>query len=183
MGTPGTLNDFVEIVGGDPYTLQTFFIVTKNIEIGNDYAFRYRAINLVGAGPWSDTVILKAATIPTPPGKPYYISSTASTIKLGLVPTDDNGGSKIREYKLYRDEGDLTSDITTQITDYDGFASEYTATGLNPGSVYRFKYTAVNDFGESDDSLVLTIASTELPDPPTDIVIDWDQSDKTSLMI
>jgi hypothetical protein len=125
MGTPGTLNDFVEIVGGDPYTLQTYFIVTKNIEIGNDYAFRYRAINLVGAGPWSDTVVFKAATIPAPPGKPYYISSTATTVKLGLVPTDDNGGSKIREYRLYRDNGDLTSDITTQITDYDGFALEF----------------------------------------------------------
>lgn len=42
---------------------------------------------------------------------------------------------------------------------------------------------AVNDYGTSAASRILTIASTELPDPPTDIVVDWDQSDKTSLFI
>jgi hypothetical protein len=57
MGSPGTLNDFVEIVGGDPYTLQIYFVVTKGITIGVDYAFRYRAINAVGPGDWSDTAI------------------------------------------------------------------------------------------------------------------------------
>jgi hypothetical protein len=98
MGLPGTLNDFVEIVGGDPYTLQIYFVVTKGITIGDDYAFRYRAINAVGPGEWSDTAILKAATIPSIPGKPYYIGSTATTITLGLPETIDNGGSKIREY-------------------------------------------------------------------------------------
>jgi hypothetical protein len=111
MGSPGTLNDFVEIVGGDPYTLQTFFVVTQGVSIGEDYAFRYRTINAVGPGPWSDTTIIKAATVPSPPKKPYFISSTASTITLGLLETIENGGSKIREYKLFRDNGNLGSDI------------------------------------------------------------------------
>ena len=100
-------------MGGEAYTLQTYFIVTHNIVMGEDYAFRYRAINAVGRGEWSDVSVLKAATVPLVPTKPYYITSTASTIKLGLIPTDDNGGAKIRRYELYRDEGDLSSDITT----------------------------------------------------------------------
>lgn len=120
MGTPGTLNDFLEIVGGTAYTLQTYFIVTRNIVQGEDYAFRYRAINAIGTGPWSDIVILKAATYPSQPGLPYYISSTADSITLGLPETIDNGGAKIRRYELFRDDGDLSSAITTQVADYDG---------------------------------------------------------------
>lgn len=137
----------------------------------------------MGPGPWSDTAIIKAATVPSPPGKPYYIGSTASTITLGLPETIDNGGSKIRTYELYRDDGDLSSDINVQVTDYNGIDTEFEVTGLTPGSVYRFAYFAVNDFGSSESSLILTIASTELPEPPTDITIDWDRSTKTSLQI
>ena len=48
------LTDFVSVVGDDPHTLQLNFIITRNIEKGSEYAFRYRAINLIGTGPWSD---------------------------------------------------------------------------------------------------------------------------------
>ena len=52
------LNDFITVVGGDPYTLQLSFVVTKNITKGELYTFRYRAINQVGAGEWSPVAIL-----------------------------------------------------------------------------------------------------------------------------
>jgi len=55
--------------------------------------------------------------------------------------------------------------------------------GLTPGYVYRFAYFALNDFGSSDSSLILTIAATDLPYAPTDITIDWERSTVTSLMI
>jgi len=54
---------------------------------------------------------------------------------------------------------------------------------LTPGNVYRFAYFALNDFGSSDSSLILTIAATDLPNPPTDITIDWERSTITSMMI
>lgn len=95
MGSPKTLNDFVSVVGGNPYTLQTFFIVTSGIVTGENYAFRYRAINAVGAGPWSDTAILKAATVPSSPGQPYFISCNSTSVTIGLKETTDNGGSKV----------------------------------------------------------------------------------------
>ena len=98
MGDPTTLNDFVTIFGGDSYTLQIFFIVTKGIIMGEDYAFRYRGINEIGPGPWSEIGVIKAATIPFPPEEPYYIGSTSTTITLGLLETNDNGGGKIRTY-------------------------------------------------------------------------------------
>lgn len=54
---------------------------------------------------------------------------------------------------------------------------------MTPGYVYRFAYFALNDFGSSDSSLILTIAATDLPNPPTDITIDWERSTTTSMMI
>lgn len=62
------LNDFLSVVGADPYTLQLSFVVTTNIRKGEFYTFRYRAINQVGAGSWSPVATLQAATVPAPPG-------------------------------------------------------------------------------------------------------------------
>lgn len=49
-----TLTDFTSVVGADPYSLQVAFIVTRNVEKGKFYAFRYRAINIIGPGEWSE---------------------------------------------------------------------------------------------------------------------------------
>jgi len=48
---------------------------------------------------------------------------------------------------------------------------------------YRFRYFATNKFGDSAASITLTVASSSLPQPPTDVVIDWSKSSKTSLYL
>lgn len=116
------LVDFVSIFGGQGhFTLQNYFVVTLGIVKGEVYAFRYRGINVVGEGQWSDTVLVRAATKPIAPPAPYYVSSTSSTITLGLDETSDNSGSKITSYKIMRDAGDLQSDISIEETSYNGF--------------------------------------------------------------
>jgi hypothetical protein len=119
------LNDFVTITGGEIYTLQNYFIVTQGVVKGQEYAFRYRGINMIGNGLWSDIAIIKAATVPQAPPKPYYISSSANAIEIGFFETEDNGGSKITEYNIYRDDGDLASAINILVTDYNGEDSQY----------------------------------------------------------
>lgn len=59
-------------MGADPYTLHLEFTVTNGIKEGMNYIFRYRAINIIGAGEWSDQVLLKAASVPSAPPKPTY---------------------------------------------------------------------------------------------------------------
>lgn len=115
-----TLNDFVSLAGKETFTLQTYFVVTQGIARGEEYVFRYRGINQVGAGEWSDLVIVKAATIPSHPPQPEYVSSTSTTITLQLFETSDNGGSKITGYKLERDAGDLRSSINIEVVGYAG---------------------------------------------------------------
>jgi titin len=147
--------------------------VTKGLSKGETYVFRYRAINLIGAGEWSTVAKLKAATKPIAPPRPTYISSTSTTITLGFTNTSDNGGSLVSGYKLYRDNGDLSSEVNIHVTSYNGLASSTTITGLSSGKKYRFRLRAINEFGESPDSLTLTIAASVLPEKPTNIIIDW----------
>ena len=125
MGSLG-LNDFASVVGADPFTLQLNYIVTYGIVKGQSYAFRYRAINAIGAGPWSDISQLIAAQEPLAPPKPYYVSSTNTTIPLGFNQTIDNGGSIISGYILQRDAGNLTSSVNIIETNYNGIDSTYT---------------------------------------------------------
>ena len=162
------------MVGADPYSLQVSFTVTRNIVKGEPYFFRYRAINAIGPGQWSELGQITAATVPVAPAKPAYISSTDTTITLSLEHSTDNGGGKIEEHLLYRDGGDLTTAVEIEVTDYNGVDTQYTVTGLTPGVKYRFNYAAANFLGESQRSLTLTASSSSLPDPPKDIVIDWD---------
>ena len=78
------LKDFITISGLDPQTLSLYFIVTKGIEKGKTYAFRYRAINAVGAGDWSPITQINAASIPAAPPRPTYVSSTDTSITLAF---------------------------------------------------------------------------------------------------
>ena len=50
--------------------------MTQGISAGQSYAFRYRGINAVGPGFWSNLVVVMAAHVPLAPPKPYYIRST-----------------------------------------------------------------------------------------------------------
>jgi hypothetical protein len=97
--------------------------VTKGLSKGETYVFRYRAINLIGASEWSNMAKLKAATKPIAPPRPTYISSTSSTITLGFQDTADNGGSLVNGYKLFRDDGDLTTEVNIQVISYNGLAN------------------------------------------------------------
>ena len=177
------LTDWTQVIGADPYSLQLFFTVTRSIVKGEPFQFRYRAINSIGPGPWSDLARIVAASVPVAPPKPYYISSTADSITIGLDATTDNGGSRIDDYVLYRDEGDLSSPVDVEVLSYSGLPGQHTITGLSAGVKYRFNYLAHNVLGDSPRSLTLTVAASPLPDPPTDLVTDWDQSTKTSLMV
>lgn len=177
------LRDFETISGIDPQTLQLFFTVTRNVEKGKTYTFRYRAINAVGAGGWSPIQNINAATIPMAPPRPVYVSSTNTSITVSFSFSTDNGGSKIIRHRLYRDIGNLGSAITNEEVIYDGASSVFTLSGLTAGFKYRIQFAAENSYGESARSRTLTLAASELPDIPDAPEIDWALSSKTSLFI
>jgi hypothetical protein len=136
MGTL-PLNDFKSIVGSSSYSLALQFTVTTNIIKGKTYAFRYRAVNKVGAGGWSPISEIVAATVPSPPPFPIYVSSDDTSISLMFSPSTDNGGSKILGYKIMRDTVDLTSTVAFEEVTYNNVASTFTISSLTAGMKYR----------------------------------------------
>jgi len=77
--------------------------VTSGIVRGNSYRVRYRAQNFNGWGSWSDVGYIRAASIPSIPPAPLYVSSDADELNLQFIPPDDNGGATIQSYALWMD--------------------------------------------------------------------------------
>ena len=173
-------------MGAQPSTLSLEFLVNTGVVKGEDYTFRYRAINKVGAGPWSAVATVKAAGKPTAPAKPKLIACSATSVTLEFNQTSvDNGGSKILSYKLLRDTGDAPSSAIAiaTATAYGGQASQYQVTGLTSGVTYRFQYYATNVYGDSPGSVIISATASRLPDAPGTPTIDWTQSSRTSLFV
>lgn len=186
MASP-LLNDWVPLVGDDPHSLSLEYTVATGLVRGEDYAFRYRAINQVGAGPWSDVAIIKAAGEPAAPARPTWVASSATSVTLAFYhDIVDNGGSQITSYKLKRDDGSSTAGsgaISVEVVEYDGASPSHEVTGLTAGLIYRFQYFATNIYGDSRGSDIVSFAATVLPDPPGSPTIDWALSGATSLMV
>lgn len=145
----GNEGSFTTFAGGDTSNHISLSAHTSTgIVKGLTYRVRYRAKNVNGWGEYSDITYIIAASVPDPPAKPFYASSTDTTITLGLSPSVVNNGAPISSHKLYMDAGSLSSTISEVVT-YDGSALSFEATGLTLGLTYRFYYTAVNVKGES----------------------------------
>lgn len=94
-----------------------------------------------------------------------------------------NGGSPVLDYAIYWDD-------PTDLLGYVVLAStttpylQYTVTDLVPGHEYRFRLTAINVIGESDQSVSVGFVASALPGVPgqpfkvsateePEIVIEW----------
>ena len=185
----GNSGDWSYVIGGDrsQNTLQRSIVLSPEshgIESGLNYRIRFRAINAVGEGEWSDISVVRAVRLPQGPPSPVVSSFDNTQIVLSLGLTPDDGNSQNLVYKLYSNEGQDGSAFH-ELTAYDGSALTFTinvgdaigASGLSfaaPKS-YHFKYTAVNEVGESSSvypTPVTKVALARVPDTPTQPVID-----------
>jgi hypothetical protein len=123
------------------------------------------------------------AGVPSRPPRPYYVSSTSTSITLMILPIVDNRGSHIIRYELWRDAGDFSSDVNIRDMIYDGFSTTYTVNGLTPGVIYRFAVIALNGIGYSLYSYHTIVASAVLPSAPTILWKDSATSNKTSISV
>ena len=182
----GHYGEYRFILGGDrgANTLATSVVLTAEdhgVEAGLTYRVRYRAINAIGEGEWSDVAYIRAATLPHPPPSPVVTSHDASEITLELSPTSNDGGSiggAAAWYNLHVNEGEDGSEFH-KITAYDGAALTYTALAgdaigsagvvFEEGKVYTFKLTAENEVGDSElryQAPTTRVAMGGLPDTP-----------------
>ena len=113
------------------------------LENGTTYYFVVRAVNIGGASDYSNEVSAVPRTVPAPPSN---IKATAGS-KKAVVKFDeplDNGGSPIIKYVV-------TSYPENKVAE--GTKSPITVNGLKNGTSYTFTVKAVNEAGESIESM------------------------------
>lgn len=165
----GQGGDFTTVTGYDAADLSTTHTAT-GLTKGFSYGFKYACKNENGWSEFSDITYISAADVPAKPDTPTLVSASDSDINLQFYVPEDNGGSPITEYALYINAGD-GSDPTTEITNYDGTSMTYTVGGtaesLTVGKIYKFKITATNAVGNSEDSEVLEVSLVDPPAAPS----------------
>lgn len=162
---------YTSLIGFSSNSLLTTFTITSGIYKGRDHIFRYRAKNAIGWGPYSSEGSILAATVPSPPLSPVFVSFSAATLYIQIRHSEDNGGSEITSYELHVDAGDDFTSGFSILNNYDGTMLVYPADNGNDGIVigktYRFITKATNAIGDSDFSDYGYIAFGDVPNTPS----------------
>ena len=119
----GKGGDFISLIGGEggANSLETSYTVEAGIIGANIYRFRYRSRNINGWSKFSETMYIRAATIPQRPPPPTFLWATADSISANLFKSSSDGGSLINSYELFRNNGGTNTDAI-KVTTYDGIS-------------------------------------------------------------
>ncbi|CAL1153338.1 unnamed protein product [Cladocopium goreaui] len=153
-----------------PYPDNTQF--TKqifNLNQGTVYQFRIRAVTNAGGGSYSNIVSQVVGTAPTmAPSGLTRASTTSVSLTWAWLPlgVSETGGAPLGGYRLYMNTG--RDDVTALV--YDGSdkpsATEYTATSLVCGRIYKAEVSAVTSIGEGPKSAIAAFKLARTPSQP-----------------
>ena len=137
------------------------------VAAGTTYWYQVAAVNDIGAGPRSNersASLIRTASAPTLLGAP----ADGMAILSWTVPEDD-GGSAISGYNVYRRVGSATEDLlgTTGAAE-----TTWIDAGLANGTGYTYRVTARNGAGEGASSNAVTVVPTgsaTAPSAPLDL--------------
>lgn len=150
-GAPVTQYE-MDVEGGTPrrreqaYLGKEQYCVVKDLLPGETYTVQVRALNRIGAGPWSDEFTFKTGAAPpqTPLAPTVAIKSPSQLIVSWNEPCTN--GAAITEYRLEY----------SQTESYDGFSVAYQGAqttsevkNLTPATLYYFRVSASNHAGTS----------------------------------
>jgi len=130
--------------------------------------------------------VIVAASVPSRPQQPWFVSATSSQITLAFSKVNDNGGAAISSYVLYYSES--LAESYNPVTSYNGVSLEWTITQTSEpqmltGNLYDFKVSAISEIGESELSNSVTIAMADKAAKPPMPSVNREHSSLTSVMI
>ncbi|MFO8051753.1 MAG: fibronectin type III domain-containing protein, partial [Thermoplasmatota archaeon] len=153
-------NEFILIGQVDPDVIEYNDTDVKN---GVLYTYYIIAENSVGRSLGSEFVNARpeSSFVPTPPARPnnLVIDVGEGYVLLRWEPPEDDGGSVITEYYVYRSSSDDSFEMIASVPAGDEL--EFNDTDVESGSTYFYQVTAVNAIGESSPT---ANAKAELPD-------------------
>lgn len=107
--------------------------VASPLPPGTEYRIRYRAVNSVGAGPWSDA--LTASTLPSvPPGMTVTPSLSGTSVSIALTPPQ--GVSSVTSYRVER------RPIGGAAVVYNSPTSPIVIQPMTPGATFEYRASA-----------------------------------------
>ena len=142
-------------------------VMTANVNVGNDYRVRVRAVNLIPDGKnyseWSDYTD-PIGTVPAAPSKITSVKATSETsIRLTWNPVSN---AETYEIQYVTDKDQFQG--SDQIQSVSGIeTTTYEISGLESGNEYFFRVRAVNEQGESAWSAIASGIVGETPAAPT----------------
>ena len=132
---------------------------------------RYRAINSIGPGEWSDISYLLLARKPIKPLPPIFITASETTISVKLSFSTIDNGSPIEQCSISLNDGILNSNNFTEISTFDAFSYVINITntlnGILPQKYYSIKYKCKNSVAWSDFSTPLLVYTSSKPIQPS----------------
>ncbi len=126
---------------------------------GVSYTYYVTAVNQVGESARSRSVTATPMRVPDAPGNLTARCGNQYANLTWDVPY--NGGSRITEYRIYRNGTLIAAVPGTQLW--------YNDTGLVNGITYAYYVTAVNSVGESARSNIVYTTPVTVPSPPVDL--------------
>lgn len=168
----GLGGEYVSMIGGKYDVLLTSMLLTNGIVKGREYRFKYRCKNVNGWGEYSDVTYIKAAVSPATPRAPRLISATETTMTLEFFKPEDTGGTEVKQFKLYINDGNDQNDPNTPVLSYTSNNLVHTLdkddadSFLVSGKVYKFRFIAINEIGNSGMSDISAYALAGQPSAP-----------------
>ncbi len=131
-----------------------------NVKNGVNYTYYVTAVNAVGESKPSNMVNITPMTVP---GAPQNLRAIAGNgyVNLSWEKPEDNGGSAIVEYRVYRN-GSLIANVSAQ-------QLWYNDTNVKNGVNYTYYVTAVNSAGEGRLSNEVQAKPIAVPGAPENL--------------
>jgi len=125
-----------------------------NLEKGENLKIQIEAVNEIGAGPKSDIISIPIYGLPDSPTNIYISSKTKTDITINFSPTNEDGGSPITKYILYRSTNSffINREQINEfvITDNNINILTFKDENVSPCNLYYYTVTSMNELDESE---------------------------------
>lgn len=152
----------------------------RDLKPGRRYQYRVRAVNAVGAGPYSS--ISEATTKADVPDAPYDLSArpmSTSRIDIRWRAPENDGGSPVTGYFI---EMSINSGATWTVIADAHVDAQYTHVELVSNTLYRYRVSAINAVGTGDPSgFAEARTPANVPSYPPNLMADAVSHDQIDL--
>ncbi len=130
----------------------------NDLEYGPVYYYAVTAVNVWGESFLSPIIPVKPYGVPTGP-EVYHEDRKLDSFRLFWYPPSDDGGSPIVGYHVSYKEN-----VDTEWSQVETMALSILIKYLTPGMIYQFKVSAFTEFGDGEDTEIMTIKVGSVPD-------------------